>query len=138
MQLQLVTVEQAKKLKKLGFDWKVYCFYLHEGYEPSEPILQYDHNIENFNKNEDDIQNDYYCYYFSAPSVAHALKWFRDVKDVDYSIIKHHSIKKYYYFGWTIHRPDQSCRAKASKSIATYEECESALLDALIEYTEGK
>jgi hypothetical protein len=72
-QLQLVSFEQAKRLKKLGFDWNpeyMYDYYL------NEPRII---TIDDFYNPE---------YVISAPSVALALKWMRDKKGFSYSIVK--------------------------------------------------
>jgi hypothetical protein len=70
-QLQLVSFEQAKRLKEAGFDWDVHIAYFNN--TPMSGAFM--------NRN---VIPDHY----SAPAVALALKWFRDVKGFDYSIIK--------------------------------------------------
>jgi hypothetical protein len=76
-ELQIVSFEQAQRLKALGFDWKCHdCW--HET-EPSKmnpkglPLLSY--RLDTSNPN-------YYNNSFSAPSVALALKWMRDAKNL--------------------------------------------------------
>ena len=102
MHLQLVSVEQAKKLKELGFDWSV---------------------------------DRYYGGRYPAPFVALALKWFRDEKDLLNSInISGQDVDNYNI--WYEYLTPNSY--ERSTAFLYYEEAESALLDALIEYAEGK
>jgi hypothetical protein len=63
-ELQLVTMEQAKKLKNLGFEWK----------------CRISHTVYN-NKNHEILYQ---------PEVALAMKWLRDVKNIKSMAIKHH------------------------------------------------
>jgi hypothetical protein len=72
-ELQLVTFEQAKRLKAAGFDWETIHLYFEDG-------------SLNFTINDENHNNDDFA--FSAPTVPLALKWFRDVQGFDYSIIK--------------------------------------------------
>jgi hypothetical protein len=67
-QLPLVTFEQAKRLKALGFDWETQGMYWSNG-DIECCMGLFNHNTEG-------------CYYettFSAPSVPLALKWIRDI-----------------------------------------------------------
>jgi len=119
MQLQLVTLEQAKKLKEMGFDWFTLHYY-------------YNSNFDNYSlarrECEKVLESE-----IPAPSVALALKWFRDEKRLNYSIesdlTKFGLHYEYDILGITFN--------KVTKC-DTYEVCESALLDAMLEYTEGK
>jgi hypothetical protein len=70
-QLQLVTYEQAKKLKELGFDWK--CSY----YKDEHGKLYYSKEPMDFNNFKHPVYN---SIYISNPQLAFALEWFRDVK----------------------------------------------------------
>ena len=117
-QLQLVSFEQAKRLKELGFDWKTYRTYKFNG-EAAVPISE-----QNYNKLDNRI---------SAPTIALALKWFRDEKDLlsdvcliitsrySYSIIKNDGED----FIISIDNNDNT-------NYPTYEAAESALLDVLL------
>ena len=122
MQLQLVTLEQAKKLKELGFDWE--CIYLYdESGKRCSVITKENHN---------DLP-----IFFSAPEIALALKWFRDERGMRYNIEFHNDLEfrneeHYEYNYWE--DTYNNCKCKWCK---TYEAAESALLDALIEYAEG-
>jgi len=121
-QLALVTYEQAKKLKELGFDWECTAFYdLNENNE-----LDYFANQVDWNNEVDTL---------SAPTVALALKWFRDVKgilcDVGFCGLTFHT----YVYSY-INKNGLIGSTDKGYSYDTYEEAESALLDALIERCE--
>ena len=65
-QLQLVTFEQAKRLRALGFDWQTEHFYLNGSLEKVWERTNHNHNFyKKSPKNEK----------FSAPTVALALKF---------------------------------------------------------------
>jgi len=108
-QLQLVTNEQAQRLKKLGFHWKCSTMYSDERLSKS---FYGNHN----NWDDDDLA--------SAPTVALALKWFRDVKEkfgvlgIDECI---DTVRFYNMVG-----------SEESKHFDTYDAAESALLDGLL------
>jgi len=99
-QLQIVNFEQAEKLKskEIGFDWET-------------PY---------FNK-KGELSGLY------LPTVALALKWFRDVKGM------HGYIKYWSGFGWAYYGSSYVDKVKPTLYL-TYDEAESALLDALIEH----
>jgi len=109
-ELQLVTFEQAKRLKTVGFDW-----YKVEYYYKDNKKLNY--AISNIQYN---LLSDSYL----APSVALALKWFRDVEGFDYSIIKGRLPFEYSY--------SLLNGSIGMLHIKTYEAAESALLDELL------
>ena len=119
--LQLVSLTQAKKLKELGFDWEVTSLYD----MGKDNLLYRNSNFGDWNAESK--------YEVSAPSIPLALKWFRDVKDMYIGAVintiegsKNGGISKYRY---TNNRDDTPYN--------TYEEAESALLDALLEYCEN-
>ena len=122
-QLQLATFEQAKKLKELGFDWKVPKYYEYEAGETEQDVV--------LNKGYGDynciiLPMKLCCTLFSAPTVALALKWFRDVKNVVTCIAHEHA-----YYG---HFDLESKYYLNTKFCMTYEAAESALLDELLNY----
>ena len=110
-ELQLVTFEQAKRLKEFGFDWEVCDYtYSHE----YSPIWD---NSEDHNKWDSRI---------SLPTVALALKWIRDTKGKIYDFIvaldSTFNFKIYRGLGeWT-----------DWYKFSTYESAEIALLDELL------
>jgi len=135
-ELPLVTFEQAKRLKQLGFDWEIFEFYAENGNGNHWKNAKYD-MPKNWN-----IMHDYKSYdiFYSAPTVALALKWFRDINGIatfispkwifqsgfrykfeyyDKNNFEHSSIQ-----GW------ESLQSKEDFNI--YESAESALLDELL------
>jgi hypothetical protein len=71
-QLQFVNFEQAEKLKELGFDWDCLAFFDVGSYYPKNIYIG--GSPHNWN-----AQN---TYRISAPTVALALQWFREVKKI--------------------------------------------------------
>jgi hypothetical protein len=115
-ELQLVTFEQAKKLKELGFDWKST-----KAYNFNKRLFS---TVEPYNHNsESDEYPDY-----SAPSIALALKWIRDEKALDYRIQFNKGGSASYCRNITsLHR---------QWAYACYEAAESTLLDELLSILE--
>lgn len=70
MHEDFVTFEQAAKLKELGFDWKCMKGYAHY---PNE-------SVRTFNAQEENINGEYNEWCYSAPTLAQAQKWLREVK----------------------------------------------------------
>ena len=68
-QLQLVNFEQAKRIKEVGFDWETDNHY----YDLSGTHRKIIHSTKMFE-------------FISAPTVALALKWARDVKEIPCSV----------------------------------------------------
>ena len=120
-QLQLVTHEQAKRLKEVGFDWNVDSAY-HSG-QLAEG-MDYSNHSKNF-----DV-----C---SAPTVALALKWFRDVKGIVNSIKRVEVSDNMYFVNNSYEYIGQFKDLYITDySYPTYEQAESVLLDELLTLTE--
>jgi len=115
-ELQIVSREQAIRLCEVGFDWDCYFAWRLENNEFGEANILVDFQGSN-------VLPDYAV----APTVALALKWFREEKLMCFSIEYHNTHRRYYYNIWYSHkhfeRPD----------FYTYDEAESALLDALLD-----
>jgi len=79
IKLQIVNFDQAKKLKKTGFNWYVRDFYAHL---VKSQIPKLEHGCNTYNHNNDSSNN----IFFSAPPIALALKWFRDEKGIMNSV----------------------------------------------------
>ena len=150
--LQIVTFEQAKRLKELGFDWDTERYYHNQGECLDDDADKYSYNwnssdIEDLSERltngceEADI-----C---SAPTVALALKWFGVKKKICLGIIpvdagldvKNQS--RHIEYCPTIRRiSDGFFICHDFKSVETYEAAESTLLDKLLtnltEKTGGK
>jgi hypothetical protein len=117
-ELQRVNSVQAKRLKKLGFDWECDYHFYKENCWKVNPKLSNKHLAENS---------------FSAPTVAHALMWFR---------VEHNLIGKPYpmdggsgfnYMYYKLNRGVWCARLCLHvKRFNTYEAAESAVLDELL------
>ena len=124
-QLPIVNFAQAVVLKELGFDLECNAWYY--SFEDTSK-LENGELVESHLKNHNDCEKD--CYggvKVSAPTVALALKWLRDVKGITHSI----------GFTWNgIKGKNDWCfvfRGKMDENgYDTYESAESALLDAVI------
>ena len=124
-QLQIVRFEQAKRLKELGFDWAVKTSYA-IGCDNLRPefrsYLHYNRGIR---------CNDTGKELISAPTVALALKWIRDVKtDCVLSVCINQTSRKYFYI------VDEHDDYYVGDDFNAYEAAESALLDELLNLLE--
>lgn len=122
---KLVTLEQAKKLKELGFEKtfeNVYFRNIHTGAVTHDGMSVHDVIRES-------LVDDYeLCIYISE-----ALDWFREVKGVLCSVDFDYDLqdeKKSWYYGCYLYDDEVMFVA----SFDTHSLAESALLDALIEY----
>lgn len=134
-QLQIVALEQAKKLKRAGFDWKVSCMYDANGdinfckRDCYSYQTVYANSFEiNFNTNDkgNATPDEFGC---SAPTVALALKWFRDLKRIVNHLDTTSEDK------WAGIYSD-GLYWERTTAFDTYEESESALLDELLKRIE--
>jgi len=114
--LKLVGFGQAKRLNALGFDWPTIARYDNHG-------ILYDYYDGNENWNDEEETDSL----FSAPTVALALKWLRDVKGIS-SYISATASGYWTYYIWS---EDEWLRCLGNY-FSTYEEAETALLDAVI------
>ncbi|MDR1582917.1 MAG: hypothetical protein LBS55_06600 [Prevotellaceae bacterium] len=131
-ELQIVTFEQAKRLKELGFDWGTICRYsfrkLNRGglkVTLAQPPTIRDYIDWN-------TRGDMYGWNFiSAPTVALALKWFRDEKNalfcINYPI---DGCSGYYWEAPKLKGDNKS--GSGGILFNTYEVAEMALLDDLL------
>lgn len=120
-QLQLVTFEQAKRLKQAGFDWPTNHWY-------NDPVSKeaigkdFDSNFNIFIREGWDM---------SVPTVALALKWIRDIKDLDSGI-------EPIFDPWSscmcyrIHIVLPSGNKETKGAFYDFDEAEIALLDELL------
>ena len=115
----ITTLEQAKRLKKLGFREKVRAYYADVSLDYNNPI--------NWNTDDDD--------YYSAPTIPEALDWIRERKriicavDVDY-------FDGWYYTGKYLDK--SKIDFQYTNSFDDHFNAESALLDAVLTYLENK
>ena len=88
-----VTFEQANALRELGFDWKTYCAY-DKSYKDDRPWeLRNYHTPQNHNIAQ---------YSASAPTLAQAQRWLREVKGIAVCVQSFDSNKdpRYGNFWW--------------------------------------
>ena len=117
-QLQICSFEQAQRLKAAGFSWD--CNQYYELYCSA----YYNGNVANYNDGRTVAYNR--TPVISAPTVALALKWMRDVKGKYNWSIDCAGVDDYIYFIDT----------KIYGGFSTYEAAESALLDKLLNVLE--
>lgn len=126
-QLQLVTFEQAKKLKEFGFNWECEDFYTFGSLDNCRNLINYNNN-EALIWNEDEYkEGETDDKYYSAPTIALALKWFRDEKNA-HRVIGESST--YFENEWYYN--------VSGNEYDSYEAAESSLLDELIKFLENK
>lgn len=96
----LVTYEQAVKLKELGFDWKCNHFYNQSEGQELEMVEYVPWDFVDFNYhdfNDPTIFGDTYNgKVTSAPTLAQVQKWLREVKQIDLFVTK--ELSKYYWY----------------------------------------
>ena len=110
-QLQIVSFEQAKRLALLGFDWNV-----HYHYNIKDLRCMMHSPIGNY--------NDSNGLFYSAPTVALALKYLRTAKKL-YGYLGRDFIKNV----WYIVLPDDDV---SEINFSTYQEAEIYLLEELL------
>jgi hypothetical protein len=110
--LQLVNFTQAKRLKKLGFDWETMELYHEDG---TANIWMFDNYNVIGGK-------------FSAPSVPLTLKWFRDEKGIKSGLAPKRIFDFVRYAWW--YSIDGNITATSDGK--DQEAAESALLDELL------
>lgn len=108
---QYISLETAKLLKKAGFDWEVYSLY-----DTDYKDILFTKRVACLNWNMSDNG-----YMFSAPTQAVAMRWLREVKDIDVEVMRCIDVKVYnaiyVYHGETIiikHLPTYEQAAEAS------------------------
>jgi hypothetical protein len=135
-QLQLVTYEQAKRLKEAGFDWKQCATTkgpIGQCYTPSGEMLLTT-NLLRFSDTPFVSVTD--C--VSASTVALALKWMRDVKGVACAVNVRNEIRV--FSNKSTYAPIfiKHGITTEGKTCDTYESAESELLDELLTLFEKK
>lgn len=134
----ITTLEQAKRLKKLGFREKVRAYYAYGSLDYNNPI--------NWNTNEGLDENGEYQdddSYYSAPTIPEALDLIREEKEIHCSVS---FVFKYndrtdnviaQYFGQVLQTFPQFID-QVTEDFDTHHLAESALLDAVLTYLENK
>jgi hypothetical protein len=116
-QLQLVTYEQAEKLKKLKFNWECEYSYIEAGI------------VYTGNRTNTEYEREGYISRRTAPTVALALKWIRDKWNLENGVSPDIDIinDELKYFGHYFH-----LTLKILPGMNSFEAAESYLLDELI------
>ena len=129
-QLQTVTFEQAKKLKELGFDWETRDYYNSDDhFQKLNPL-----NIGGAFKNHNNPNGcSYRLKFFSAPTVALALMWFRSV----HKLVSEVRIYSDCVYCFDLHK-NGILLHHSLLSFKTYELAESASLDELLNLIKTK
>ena len=135
-QLQLANASQSIRLKNAGFDWKTNHYYLLTG----DGKYELNRTLECLNHNGVDTKFER----FSAPTIALALKWFRDVKNIVSSIYLGNCCYIYQYVFKDNSKAQNAANITTKKyqtcgrecyyqtDNPTYEEAEIPLLDELL------
>lgn len=129
-QLQLVIFEQAKKLKAAGFDWPCeYAYHKDGGFCAVGKCDAWNH----YGRENSSLPNGY-----SAPTVALALKWLREVKGLQCEAYVCRLANG--MIGGYIHKPS-GCYGLykiISGYFDTYDRAESVMLDKLLKLLENE
>ena len=123
--LQIVTFTQAQRLKAAGFDWECELLWNLDDGESRSPS----HRGESYNWNT--LGPSSRPWFASAPTVAGALKWARDVRFLD----GHVEVNGAREYGWN-YVLSYFERPRTYGSYKSHEEAESALLDAVLDQIE--
>ena len=125
-ELQTVSFDQAQRLKAAGFNWEV-----DKHYDP------YDHLPHTNIAGDFDVNSRALDGSISAPTVALALKWMRDVKGIANAVnpIWSYDDDAVFYQDLYFYRIKW---CGTHKDYVTHEEAENALLDELLNVLETK
>jgi hypothetical protein len=121
-----VTFEQAKKLKKLGFDWNC-CKRYRYFFETDKYIIESEK--ENNYNGGDPTHADYYRFY-SCPSIPLALKWIRTKVDYGFEYRMGWAYAKIY---WYLRSKEAVEKYVLNGRFYTYEKAEKELLNGLLD-----
>jgi len=122
-ELQITSYEQAVSLNDVGFDWDCFHAYRIRDNELGKAgeLVDYQGNIGNPD-------------YTTAPTVALALKWFREVQNIKNGVQILGNYKGLVYIGnYAKDGEETQFIGYTNSGFLTYEEAESALLDELLE-----
>lgn len=121
MELKLVNKSQAILLKQLGFDWD--CYFHYQPHTDTAFYNEYDKL--NVNKAYHDSE------LYSAPSAPLAIKWLREIKDINVTAHKEAaSFKKW----WTTVFHLTNGWETDAQHLNSAEEAESAGIDKALDY----
>lgn len=126
MELQLVSQEQANSLKIAGFNGRCSDYWMYSGGE----WQIFTGENRDYNRRLSSPQT------YSRPTVALAIKWLRDVKDVDINILRYNPVmtEDKAYSVTIIHNAEHIKLPELYRGEKSYKAAESAGLDAALEY----
>lgn len=129
----LVTYEQAVKLKELGFDWECYQYYNDDEELWTYTSMGYGDDCRNWNDKDYAAIGNAKC---SAPTLAQVQKWLR--VRASRQLILNVGFDGQYY--WYICQPDGTVIDGEDESITyqTYEQALSACIDKSLELLKEK
>lgn len=119
-----VTFDQAQALKRLGFDWECRDYY----YEDETQLCLVHSTYKNRNKEAD------VC---SAPTLCHAQKWLREVKNIEVNAFFDYENDKWRWYLSEIPSLPYDTMLKKELVYDTYEAALSAGITAALKELEG-
>ena len=127
-----VSFEQAVRLKELGFDWKCNHYYDTQTKE-FLPVdwFDYDGDVDADDLYDNNPPKDIISYRVSAPTLAQAQKWLRDVKKILILIDILRKNEKIFY--WKIFNSETFWIYSSDPDFDTYEQALSAGIDKALQ-----
>ncbi len=120
-----VAYEQAVMLKECGFDWETEHYYEFEELTDTEVVFKRTASCNPFNHNA-------FAESFSAPSLAQAAKWLREVKGIAINIVAHDGGIYEYEVVFLPNAEEYDDDIDRSPFRRTYEEALSEGIDAVL------
>jgi len=133
-QLNLVSYEQAQRLKKAGFDWETTHYYIKDD-ENKQCFAFWEHMNISGKSFRDFNHRDFRGGFISAQTVALALKWFRNEKGIRGFVLQANRAN-YKIFADYDNGVNSGNYNLGYNFYNTYEAAESALLDELLNILE--
>lgn len=122
-----VSLEVAKLLKEVGFDWSVMHFY--DEFE--------DGKIPFYSRGAEELQQNMNAFgYYSAPTLEVAQRWLREVKDIDVYIFPTTNNKRGCVYEWGIKTFGRALWVEGqpyTNQYETYEEAQEAGIKKALE-----
>jgi len=126
-ELAICSLEQSKRLRAAGFNWPTISYW-----DTTVNIrLRYHDKPIDHNNDAQYAKEEWEMYYISAPTIQHALKWFRDVKAIIPIIhVGKKNNKNVYGVSYIIVKEDN--HVSVAGWFDTYEEADSFVLTELL------
>lgn len=137
--MNIVTYEQAKKLRDLRFDLECSDFYIFDKSKPGhKDTLVYGRNFKNHN-----ILDHFNSIvgYASAPTISEALQFIRDYHKIDCAVMLGYEtdLQECFYYGeYICKKTEKHCIIENTGTFGSFIEAEVALLDELLIYIQNK